>query len=99
MQHVVGVGGVCKVELALDGHTAAFLRLKAVDQDIIWIINSISSHLHILFRATTSALASVVSSGEREGHRVKKRKEKRNVSGCVPTARTLQLIDVTAPVV
>lgn len=35
LQHVVGVGGVCKVELALDGHTAAFLCLETFDQDIV----------------------------------------------------------------
>lgn len=36
LQHIVGVCGVGEVELAVDGHTAAFFNVKAFNKDIIW---------------------------------------------------------------
>ncbi len=52
LQHVVGVGGVCEEELALDGHTAALLCLKAIDQDVIYNTNTFFLNIafYIMFK-------------------------------------------------
>lgn len=55
LQHIVGVGGVCEVELALDGHTAALLCLKTFYQDIIYKTN-ILYNAHNILKAHFSSL-------------------------------------------